>query len=292
MTLDEVKELLRSLGFPTRLLKDPTVLTLLALADSQPRTGLLQGHGSLAEGARVHDILNFIRDDFQKPVAESTRESYRKTSLRPLIDAGWVIRHQLSTNDPKTYYRLHEELLRLLRTEPGPEQEQLASQLHRKNAASARSQKSRPGSEGVGVRIGSQEFQLSPGAHNELEKEVVEQLAPAILIDPAVVYLGDTAPRAGYQNRTLMRRLNLPIDVTSSLPDVVVLDQLGQLLIVEAVTSSGVIDERRLEQLQAFAKGASAQGIRVTYLTAFPNRRTFRRFVEEIAWGTKVWISQ
>src|SRR5699024_7005645 len=102
------------------------------------------------------------------------------------------------------------------------------------------------GGESVGVRIGKQEFQLSPGAHNELEREIVEQLAPAILIDPAVVYLGDTAPRAGYQNRTLMRRLNLPIDVTSSLPDVVILDQHEQLLIVEAVTSSGVIDERRL----------------------------------------------
>jgi hypothetical protein len=27
------------------------------------------------------------------------------------------------------------------------------------------------------------------------------------------------------------------------------------------------------------------------YVTVFPSRRVFRRFVEEIAWGTDVWIA-
>ncbi len=291
LKIEEVKDLLRELGFPPKSITDQTALTLLALADQQPREGLLSGHSTLSQGARLHDILNFVRSDF-KPVAENTRESYRKTSLRPLIAAGWVIRHQLTTNDPNTYYRLNEELLRLLRMELAPEREQLASRLRLKSAG--RPQKLGSGGEGVGVRISAKaKFQLSPGAHNELEREIVEQLAPAILIAPAVVYLGDTAPRAGYQNRTLMRRLNLPIDVTSSLPDVVLFDQQGEhLLIVEAVTSSGVITEGRLHQLRAFARGPSNQGLTVSYLTVFPDRRTFRRFVEEIAWGTKVWISQ
>jgi len=29
----------------------------------------------------------------------------------------------------------------------------------------------------------------------------------------------------------------------------------------------------------------------VEYFTAFPDRKTLRRFVEEIAWGTQVWIA-
>ncbi|WP_442891735.1 BsuBI/PstI family type II restriction endonuclease [Dissulfurispira sp.] len=49
----------------------------------------------------------------------------------------------------------------------------------------------------------------------------------AFLNEHQVVYLGDTSPRKGYQNRTLMRRLNLPIDTTASLPDVILFFRTG-----------------------------------------------------------------
>src|SRR5829696_8011070 len=105
MTLESVKELLRELGFPESFTSDQTALTILALINRNPRTGLLPGHSCLADGARIHDILEFVRADFGRKVAENTRETYRKTSLRPLLDADLVVRHQLSTNDPNTYYR-------------------------------------------------------------------------------------------------------------------------------------------------------------------------------------------
>jgi hypothetical protein len=108
---------------------------------------------------------------------------------------------------------------------------------------------------------------------------------------PVVLYLGDTAPRAGYQNRALLRRMNLPIDVRESLPDVVMYDLDDGLLIIEVVTSGGPIDSARLDQLRQFAQGPVKLGLRVEYLTAFPTRRIFRSFVEQIAWGTSVWIA-
>ena len=88
-----------------------------------------------------------------------------------------------------------------------------------------------------------------------------------------------------------MRRLNLPIDVRESLPDVVVYDPDDRLLIVEAVTSGGPIDSSRLDQLRDFAQGPTKLGVPIEYLTAFPTRRIFRSFVEQIAWGTSVWIA-
>ena len=89
-----------------------------------------------------------------------------------------------------------------------------------------------------------------------------------------------------------MRRLNLPIDIQESLPDVVLYDAEEQLLIIiEAVTSVGPIDATRLDQLREFARGPAQLGVRIEYLTAFPTRRIFRRFVEQIAWGTTVWIA-
>ena len=36
---------------------------------------------------------------------------------------------------------------------------------------------------------------------------------------------------------------------------------------------------------------AQALGYRPRYVSAFPSRRVFRRFVEDIAWSTQVWIA-
>lgn len=294
MTIDEIKELLRELGFPEAFISDQTALTLLALSDRQPRQKLLPGHASLAEGARVHDILTFVREDMRRRVAENTRESYRKTSLRPLVEAGWVVRHQLSTNDPNTYYTLNGELARLFTTQTGPDRDRLVEKLRLGSGRGGRAGRTKAARRiEVSVQLSpDQTFGLSAGAHNELEKAVVEVLAPAVLADPSVVYLGDTAPRSGFQDRAVMRRLNLPIDVKAPLPDVVLYSGAdSRLLIVEAVTSVGPITANRLAQLREFARGPIRLGIRVEYLTAFPGRKDLRRFLEEIAWGTSVWVA-
>jgi type II restriction enzyme len=289
VTLEEVKDLLRELNFPPGFITDQTALTILALMDRKPREGLLSGHSCLADGARIHDILNFVRSEFDRKVAENTRESYRKTSLRPLMDAGWVVRHRLATNDPNTYYRLSGEFSRLLEGAAGRERKRLVEHLRRSKSARRIPDQRQ---DGVEVWISPERsFLLGPGSHNELEKDVVEILAPTLLKHPSILYLGDTAPRSGYQNRTLMRRLNLPIDLRESLPDVVLYDPDDRLLIVEAVTSGGPIDPTRLDQLREFARGPATLGMRIEYLTVFPTRRIFRSFVEQIAWGTSVWIA-
>lgn len=292
LTLELVKELLQELNFVESSITDQTALTVLALADSKPRTGLLPGHERLTDGARIHDILTYVREDHGRRVAENTRESYRKTSLRPLIDAGWVVRHQLATNDPNTYYRLNEELARLLRMKRGPERQRIVARLRLRSGKAPASRRLASGDEVV-VQISEGEtFTLSSGAHNELERAVVETLAPAVLKAPSVVYLGDTSPRAGFQNRPLMRRLNLPIDVTSALPDVILFDsQSRTLLVVEVVTSSGPITPARLAQLRELSEGPQKLGVQSRFASAFASRRSFRPFLEKIAWETSVWLA-
>jgi hypothetical protein len=289
MTLDEVKAVLSELGLASQWISDQTAVCVLALADETPRGLLIAGHSSLADGARVHDILCFARDDLHRSVAENTRESYRKLSLQPLVDAGWVVRHQLSTNDPSTYYQLHPRFRRLLSLADGRDRLALIGELRvsGRRPAPARAASAQE----VVVTLPEGEPQsLSPGEHNLLEKAVVETLGPALLAEPQVVYLGDTAPRTGYQNRTLMRRLNLPIDVRVSLPDVILCDrELRSLLVVEAVVSSGPVTAKRLATLQLLTAEAQRLEVKVAFVSAFSSRRALRRFVEHIAWGTSVW---
>ena len=250
----------------------------------------MEGHASLSDGARIHDILNFVREDFSRPVAENTRESYRKNSLRPLMEAIFVVRHQLSTNDPNTYYHLHPDFERLLRLSEGPERDLLVEKL--RLSERRRSARIIDISHEVQVKLDNSNFHvLSPGRHNILEKSIVEVLAPSLVKQCEVVYLGDTAPRVGYQNRNLMRRLNLPIDLKVALPDVIIFgDDERELLVVEAVESTGPITSGRLNQLIDLTRGTSSLGVRVSFITAFPSRRLMRKFLEEIAWGSSVWI--
>lgn len=291
MTADDVKALLQSLNFPARWVTEQTAFCILALADTAPGQGLLAGHASLADGARIHDILSFVRRKFGRPVAENTRESYRKTSLRPLMEAGWVVRHQLSTNDPNTYYRLHPDFARLLTLNAGAERDALIEHLRLPERRRPRQHPSL-GQEGRVVLSPEQTYDLSPGQHNLLEKAVVEVLGPALVARPRVVYLGDTARRTGYQDRPLMRQLNLPIDVSVSLPDVILFSTEEQaLLVVEAVVSSGPVTPSRLIQLQGLVADSASLGLKVSYISAFPSRQVFRRFVEDIAWGSEVWIA-
>ena len=119
LDLDEVRVLLQQLGLDRRLITEQSAICVLALADGAERDSLLAGKKRLRDGARIHDIIEFARHECGKEVAENTRESYRKLSLQPLCEEGLVVRHQLSTNDPKTFYRLHPEMLRLL-TCPAP----------------------------------------------------------------------------------------------------------------------------------------------------------------------------
>ncbi len=292
LDLEEVKVLMRQLGLDRRLITDQSAICLLALADGVERNGLLPGKRRLRDGARIHDIIEFARQECGREVAENTRESYRKLSLRPLCEEGLVIRHQLSTNDPKTFYRLHPEMLRVL-TCPAPlERRWLAQELATRLSQGQTWKQQRRRAE-VPVEVGlPQPFFLSPGAHSRLAAEVVEVYATAFLRTPQVIYLGDTRQKKGYQNRDLMRELNLPLHVTAGLPDVILLDESDRLLVVvEVVASSGPITPARLVRLQELVYSPVAMGYRPRYVTAFPSRRVFRRFVEEIAWGTQVWIA-
>lgn len=107
--LERIQAILPALGVARRVCTRQTAICLYGLLDTKRRNGLLAGKEALADGARIHDILQFARIELGIRVAENTRESYRKASLRPLNELGVITRHQLSTNDPNTFigYRLY-----------------------------------------------------------------------------------------------------------------------------------------------------------------------------------------
>jgi adenine-specific DNA-methyltransferase len=58
--------------------------------------------------------------------------------------------------------------------------------------------------------------------------------------------------------------------------------------LVESVTSHGPVDGKRHEELaQLFRKAKPG----LVYVTAFPDKPTYKKYASDIAWETEVWIA-
>ena len=73
------------------------------------------------------------------------------------------------------------------------------------------------------------------------------------------------------------------------MPDVVLYrEDTNWIYFIESVTSVGPMSPKRILEIEQMTKNVNSGKI---YVTAFPDVKTFKRFAEELAWETEVWIS-
>jgi len=73
------------------------------------------------------------------------------------------------------------------------------------------------------------------------------------------------------------------------MPDIVLYSkERNWLYFIEAVTTVGPMDYKRIKELDLLTANINAGKI---YITAFPDFKTFKRFSEVLAWETEVWIA-
>jgi len=61
------------------------------------------------------------------------------------------------------------------------------------------------------------------------------------------------------------------------------------LVLIEAVTSHGPVSPKRRRELRELFADSKAG---IVYVTAFMDRRTMIRYLDEISWETEVWIAE
>jgi adenine-specific DNA-methyltransferase len=218
--LDNIKQTLRAVHFPEQWITDQTAICLYALIDRRPRRGLLPGKTSLRDGARIRNILDFARRDLNKPVAENTRESYRKQSLKPLYEAGIIELHQTSINDPNTFYTINVDFERILTQKRVSRQVGLIEQWNTTHQIRLSALTGKRQALDIAIQIGGQTLALSSGAHSQLIHDVCEVFAPAYIPGFEPIYVGDTRNKMLYVNQSLASLLNLDIDEHDKLPAV------------------------------------------------------------------------
>ena len=58
---------------------------------------------------------------------------------------------------------------------------------------------------------------------------------------------------------------------------------------VESVTSVGPMDSKRILEIEEMTKDVTAGKV---FVTAFLDFKTYKKFAEELAWETEVWIAE
>ncbi|MDP3008140.1 MAG: BsuBI/PstI family type II restriction endonuclease [Methylococcales bacterium] len=137
---------------------------------------------------------------------------------------------------------------------------------------------------------------LAPGESSMITKAVVEQFTRHFLIQPAVLWLSESANKV-IDNR-LVEDLHLHIDQSKSLPDLILVDLNpadGNILVVfvEVVHTDGPVSQQRKEALEAIALDAGFEAEHLAYVTAFADRSAspYRSLVHNLAWNSFVWFA-
>jgi len=288
--LDEAKGILSAVGMPNAQTNDRSAYVLLALANIEETT---DWENATNPNLRIVDMMSFMRAHYGKGYEPNTRETIRKDTLHQFVAAAVAERNpdspNRSTNSPKTCYGLTREMLHLIQSYGKQAWQRHLKDFTGKKGTLIEKYKQQRDMVRVPVVVNGQEFNLSAGDHNALQKAIIEEFAQRFAKGAEVLYLGDTENKDLLKNREVFEKLNVVITDHDKLPDVILYSPANNwLYFIEAVTSVGPISVKRMEEIRAMTTACIAGEI---YVTAFPDRKTYKRFVDELAWETEVWIA-
>lgn len=131
---------------------------------------------------------------------------------------------------------------------------------------------------------------ISGGGQNILIKTIIDEFCPRYTPARHVCYLGDAGEKMTADELEYFASLNLNLDVHGKMPDVVVhLKEKNWLVLIEAVTSHGPIDNKRKLELEKLFASSSAD---LVFITAFSTRSVLVKYLREISWETDVWLAE
>jgi hypothetical protein len=288
----EAMQILRDLGMPREQQNERSALCLLALLNLTPGQKWSAAGNPLIG---ITPIMDWVRVHYQKAYAPNSRETFRRQTMHQFVDAGIVLYNpdvpDRPVNSPKAVYQIEAATLQLLRSF-GTRQwaKKLTVYLSQRETLVAQYAKTRDQNR-IPVKILlEQAIDLSPGAHSELIRAIIEEFAPRFVPGSVLIYVGDTGDKWGYFDRLLLSQLGVEVDLHGKMPDVVFHDtERNWLILVESVTSHGPVDGKRQAELAKLFAGAKAG---LVYVTAFPARNIMARYVAQIAWETEVWAAE
>jgi hypothetical protein len=292
--MSKIKEgitILKDMGLPRAQQNERSSLTLLSLADLKKKSSWSKAQKRII---RIHDILMFIQKNYGKKYAENTRETIRRQTLHQFEQAGIVVRNpdnpSRPTNSPNTVYALSDEALEAIARYDTLLWKKALQKFIRNKGRLIEKYEKRKAKNLISLDMpNGSSISFSPGKHNELQVKIVKDFMPRFCSNAKLVYVGDTARKLLFVEEQLLKSLGIPITEHNKLPDVVLYDkQKNHIFLIEAVTAHGPISPKRQIELEETLRNCKANKI---YVSVFPDFHEFKRHIDNIAWGTEVWIA-
>lgn len=289
--LEEAKGILGAIGMPSAQTNDRSAYVLLALANIEEDDNW---ESAEKPALRIVDMMNFMAEHFSKVYKPNTRETIRKDTIHQFVEGAVAERNtdlvDRPTNSPNFCYCLTDEMLELIKTYGTNRwQHALKTFIGEKGTLIDKYSQHREIIR-VPVVVNGQKLSFSPGDHNGLQKAIIEELAPRFAPGAEVLYIGDTDNKDLIKNLEKLDALGVVISDHDKLPDVVLfMEDKNWLFFIEAVTSVGVMSVKRISEINEMTKECSCGKI---YVTAFQNNATYKKFIEQLAWETEVWIAE
>lgn len=289
--LDESKQILTALGFDAARSNDRSGRTLLALARLTEASSWAD-----AKNPRlgVRAILDWIREELDFPIAENTRETYRRQTLHQFRDAGFVVLNEddpsRATNSSLNNYKLTDEALTVVRAFGTSEFDELVGRylaaapgllaIYRAERDLARIPITLPG--GVELTLGA-------GGQNVLLKQMIDDFCAYFIPGGEVLYIGDADSKLMHFDKEKLAKLGVVVNTHGKLPDLVVYQsEKNWLFLMEAASSHGPVDAKRYGELSSLFAGSKAG---LVYVSCFPDRAVMRKFLADLAWETEAWCA-
>ena len=284
--LKEAKNILKEVGMPERQQSDLCGYTLLAMAGIKSNDSWKDVKNNWI---RIHDIMIFISETYGIHYAENSRETFRKQAIHPFRTAALIEDNKKPTNSPNYRYRITEEATALIKNYNTASWKDELNQFCNNHESLISLYESKKKMTMMPVKINDQEFNFSPGKHNELQKAIIEEFAPRFAPNAECLYVGDTTVKDLVKNEEKLSYLGFEITLHDKMPDVVLyIEEKNWIYFIEAVTSVGPINPKRILEINELTKDVKAGKI---YITAFLDFATYKQFSEQLAWETEVWIA-
>jgi len=241
---------------------------------------------------KTRDIINYVNNHFNENISSGSYDDIRRKDLKLLTVAEVVLQSSpnSATNDSTRGYSINPTYAELIRNFGSKDWEKsISDKLKDIEPLSKKLRRERDIAK-VNVTLPSGgELSFSAGEHNDLQKAIIEDFLPRYGHGAEVLYVGDTSDKYLYLEKEKLEKLDFFEISHDELPDVIAYSKKKNwLYLIEAVHSSGPINEIRLIQLQKLTKDCTAN---IVYVTAFLTRQKFRQFMTDIAWETEVWIA-
>ena len=283
--IERVRKLLKDIGMPKRQQADLCVLTILGMANLKKTT---KWSKATNEWLRIHDIIAFANQNYDVKYAENSRETFRKQALHHFRTAAIVEDNGKATNSPDYRYRLTAEFVEILRKITSSSEPLKAFKKNHRNLmeiyASKKEMKKMP------VKINGKNFTFSTGKHNQLQKALIEEFAPRFAPNAECLYVGDTIQKDLVKCEDRLKELGFTITLHDKMPDVVLYRaDKNWIYFIEAVTSVGPMDPKRIQEISLMTSSVKAGKI---FVTAFLDFKTYKKFSDQLAWETEIWLAE